>query len=62
MTKKVIKKEVEVKAEAKVETKTEANLIKVLDRITKERLVIDANKEKDYKTKYLHIGWEEFIK
>lgn len=37
------------------------NMIRVLDRITKERLVIDANKEKDYKTKYLHIGWGEFI-
>lgn len=54
----------EVKVEKKVEKKVESkeNLVKVLDRITKERLIIDANKEKDFKDKYLHIGGMPFRK
>jgi len=39
----------------------EPNLIRVLERGTRARLVIDANKELDYKTKYLHISWKPFI-
>lgn len=51
---KSIKKEVEKEVIA-------PNLVKVLDKITKKRIILDANKEPDYKNKYLHIGWEQFI-
>ena len=36
------------------------NMIRVRDRGTKEVLIIDANKEEDYKTKYLHVSWNRF--
>lgn len=38
------------------------NLINVRNRWDKKVIIIDANKEKDFKTKYLHISWNEFIK
>lgn len=53
----IVKKEV-----TKVEVKAvEPNLVKVMDRISKVVITVDANKEKDFKTKYLHCGWDEFI-
>lgn len=37
------------------------NLVRVMNKITKEVIIIDANKEKDYKTKYLHCWGSAFI-
>lgn len=44
----------------KVEEVKEPLIYKVLDRKTLQILKVDVNKEKDYKTKYLHISWKEF--
>lgn len=38
----------------------EKNIIFVMDRVTKNVISIDANKEKDWKTKYLHRSGVEF--
>lgn len=54
----VKKKPVTKTIEKKVEIKP--NLIKVRNRWDKSIIIIDANKEKDYKTKYLHISWNKF--
>ncbi len=35
-------------------------LLNVMDRETKKRVRIDANKETDWKTKYLHVSGKEF--
>jgi hypothetical protein len=40
----------------KVEEVKEPLIYKVLDRKTLQILKVDVNKEKDYKTKYLHIS------
>jgi len=56
--KKKVVKEVIKKIEKQLER--EPNLVKVLDKITKERIILDVNKEPDYKKKYLHISWEKF--
>jgi len=45
------------KVVAKVET---PNMIRVRNRWDKTVIIIDANKEKDYKTKYLHVSWNNF--
>ena len=45
---------------SKGKKKVEVNLIKVRDRATKEILIIDANKEQDFKEKYLHISGNRF--
>lgn len=44
----------------KIEVKKVEELIRVRKRDDKSILIIDANKEKDYKTKYLHISWNRF--
>ena len=56
MVTKIIKKDI-----IKPQIKHIPNLIRVMTRDKKERIIIDSNKEKDYKTKYLHISWNEFI-
>jgi hypothetical protein len=47
------KKEV-VETTKKVEVKP--NLVRVMDKHTREIKIIDANKQKDFKKVYLHVG------
>lgn len=43
-----------------VKNKVTPELIRVRRRDDKEIIIIDKNKETDYKTKYLHISWNRF--
>jgi hypothetical protein len=53
-----------VRTKKSVEVEVEASdtplLLNVMDRETKQKIRIDANKETDWKTKYLHISGKEF--
>lgn len=49
-----------VKKEVKAVVTLEEDLKKVMDRETREVIIIDANKELDRQTKYLHCSWKEF--
>ena len=40
----------------------ESIIVRVMDRETRQVIKIDMNREKDYKTKYLHCSWKEFEK
>lgn len=43
-----------------VEISTDPLILRVMDRETKKVIKIDWNKEKDWKTKYLHATGKEF--
>ncbi len=43
-----------------VDNENDSLILKVMDRDTKKVIKIDWNKEKDWKTKYLHASGKEF--
>ena len=53
-------KKVVENVEETIEVIGESLILKVMDRDTKKVIKIDWNKEKDWKTKYLHASGKEF--
>lgn len=43
-----------------IDNENDSLILKVMDRDTKKVIKIDGNKEKDWKTKYLHATGKEF--
>ena len=56
----IVKKEVILEKVVEKTIEKTPNLIRVRQRSDKSVIIIDANKEFDYKTKYLHISWNKF--